>query len=499
MAESIGLKTGDPKFWDRGDLRAEVDRIFDVCHSCRICFKFCGSFPALFEMIDHITEERRSAHLAAHPELLELAARKRAEAAAQGPKDHHDERADAFGDELPELSATAKDLRDEQIDRVVDLCFQCKLCYPNCPYTPPHEYALDFPRLLLRWKAQRTRAHGLPLRTKLVRNTALLGKLGSLASGLTDWALHNRLNRVLMEKTLNVHRDKELPPYHAETFERWWKRRGGAEVNEPQPLREGVEKPTPLKVVLFPTCLVNYHDPVSGKAAVQVLEHNGVEVAYPTEQVCCGMPTLDGGDLDAVQSFVRRNVAVLGDWVRRGYVVAIPSPSCSLTIREEYPQLFDDPAAAEVAANSYDLCDYLYRIAREGRLRRDFKRRLGDIRYHAACHLRVQNIGFRGKDLLKLVADDVQIVQECSGHDGTWSMQKENFEDSLRWGKKLFDALSGEPCAATCSDCALAGTQIHQATGLHTLHPVVILAWAYGFDVGPAARLLEDGGQGSSP
>ena len=496
MAESIGLKTDNPKFWDRRDLRAEVDRIFDVCHSCRLCFKFCGSFPAMFGMIDQVTEQRRSDHLAAHPELLAMAARKRAEAEAAGPKEHAhgEERAEAFGDELPELGATAKDLTDAQVDRIVDLCFQCKLCYPNCPYTPPHEYALDFPRLLLRWKAQRVRAKGVPLRTKLLRNPELLGRLGSTAPGLARWAMGNPANRRMMESVLNVHRDKELPPFHAETFAKWWDRRGGPEVEEPQALKEGVESPTPLKVAIFATCLVNYNDPGAGRAAVRVLEHNGVEIVYPREQVCCGMPILDGGDLDAVEANVRRNVSVLAPWVERGYHVVIPSPSCSLVIREEYAQLFADPLAESVAGHSFDLCDYIFRIAREGRLKRDFKRRLKKIRYHAACHLRVQNIGFRGKDLLKLIAAEVELVQECSGHDGTWSMQTENFRDSLKWGRTLFDALAptpGEPCAATCTDCGLAGVQIHQATGLDSVHPVVALAWAYGYDVGDAAAGLD--------
>jgi Fe-S oxidoreductase len=347
---------------------------------------------------------------------------------------------------------------------------------------------------LLRWKAQRVRAHGVPLRSRLLRNTALLGKLAGLAPGLARWALRQPANRRLMENVLNVHRDKDLPPFHAETFGKWWQRRGGARTEEPLPPREGLEKPTPLKVALFATCLVNYNDPVAGRAAVQVLEHNGVEIAYPEEQICCGMPILDGGDLDAAEANVRRNVAVLVPWIERGYHVVIPSPSCSLVIREDYAQLRRDPAAARLAEHSFDLCDYIYRIAREGRLKRDFKRRLKAVRYHAACHLRVQNIGFRGKDLLRLVAADVQVVQECSGHDGTWSMQTENFRDSLQWGKKLFDALApvaGEPCAATCSDCALAGVQIHQGTGLDAVHPVVALAWAYGFDVGDAAATLD--------
>jgi glycerol-3-phosphate dehydrogenase subunit C len=221
MAESIGLKINEAIFWDQDDLRREVDRIFDICHSCRLCFKFCGSFPSLFEMIDKKTEQHRSDHLAAHPELIEEAERKRAAAAAAGPREHHEERAEAFGDELPELMAHARDLSTAEIDHVVDLCFQCKLCYPNCPYTPPHEFALDFPRLLLRWKAHRVRNHGVPLKTKLIRNTGVIGTMGSLQPTVTNWAMHNRLNRIAMEKTVGIHRDKLMPSFHSETFPRW--------------------------------------------------------------------------------------------------------------------------------------------------------------------------------------------------------------------------------------------------------------------------------------
>ncbi|HUI27154.1 MAG TPA: heterodisulfide reductase-related iron-sulfur binding cluster, partial [Candidatus Kryptonia bacterium] len=495
MAEAIGLKINEGKFWDAGDLRTEVDRIFDICHSCRLCFKFCGSFPTLFDLLDKKTEERRSAHLAAHPELIEQAAQKRAAAAAAepAPRDHHEERAEAFGDELPELQAHTSDLSSAEVDRVVDLCFQCKLCYPNCPYTPPHDFALDFPRLLLRWKAQRVRREGVALKTKLIRNTRLIGRIGSAQPGLSNWAMANALNRFAMEKSVGIHREKLLPRFHAETFPLWWSRRGPACVEAAQPLKDGIEQPTPLKVALFSTCLVDYHTPETGKAAVQVLEHNGVEVVFPSNQICCGMPFLDGGDVETTAEHARQNVEVLREWVARGYEVVIPSPSCSLMVREEYPQLRGDPSSAEVAAHSHDLAEYIFRIAREGRLKRDFKRRLGKIKYHVPCHIRVQNIGLRGRDILKVIADEVDAVQECSGHDGTWSMSAEHFKESLHWGKKLFAGMTpaaGEQCSGACTDCGLAALHIKQGSGQDAVHPVVALAWAYGYDVGEAEKLL---------
>jgi glycerol-3-phosphate dehydrogenase subunit C len=501
MAESIGLKIEDPKFWDAADLRSEVDRIFNICDSCRLCFKFCGSFPRLFEAIDGRTEANRARHLAQHPELIEEARRRREAAQASGHPAHEEgvEKAEAFGDELPELAAHARDLSSAEIDEIVDLCFQCKLCYPNCPYTPPHEYALDFPRLLLRWKAQRTRREGTPPAMRVLRNPELIGRMASLTPRLARFGMRNRAGRWAMEKVLGVHREKELPPVHGETFPRWWRRRGGA-APAPPPLAaaperrveatEGGAAELPTRVVLFSTCLVDYHTPAAGKAAVQVLEHNGVEVVWPEGQGCCGMPRLDGGELDAAAAQARHDIAVLHPWVARGYAIAVPSPSCSLMIREEFPQLVPTAESRAVADATYDLCDYLFKLARAGRVKKEFVRRLGRVKYHVPCHLRVQQIGFRGRDVLRWVSEGIDLIQECSGHDGTWSMLRENFPDSLRWGRKCFEGMApaaGEPCSAACTDCGLAAVAIHQGAGVTALHPVIALAYAYGFDVGDAA------------
>jgi len=488
MAEAIGLKVDDPRFWDAADLRGEIDRIFDICQGCRLCFKFCGSFPTLFDLIDGKSEELRRDFLAAHPEIGAAAAEKRAAARLEeAPAAEHGlEVGVTYGDELPELEAAAADLSGAEIDRIVDLCFQCKLCYPNCPYTPPHDFAIDFPRLLLRWKAQRTRREGVPLRARLTRDTATLGRVAGAVPALSNWALAAPACRRVMEAATGIHRDKLLPTYHRETLPRWWDEHRAA-VEEAQPLRDGVEEPTPLRVVLFSTCIVDYNDPQVGVAAVRVLEHNGVEVVRPAAQGCCGMPFLDGGDLDAAAHKIRHNVAVLAPYVARGYRIVAPSPSCSLMLREEFPQIVATPQSRAVAAATHDLDEYLYRIAREGRLKRDFVRRFGTVHYHVACHLRVQNVGIRGRDLLRLIADEVVAVQECSGHDGTWSMQREHFEESLRWGAKAFQEMrvdAGEPCALACADCRLAALHIEQGAARRTVHPIVALAHAYGFEVG---------------
>ena len=493
MADSLGLRVEEPRFWDPEQLRAEVDRVFDVCQSCRLCFKFCGSFPSLFEMIDGRTEALRRDYLAAHPEVTFAAAERRRAAEAAPAAPHADEGLEigvTYGDELPELTAHSRDLSNADVDRVVDLCFQCKLCYPNCPYTPPHEFAIDFPRLLLRWKAQRTRRTGLPALTRLMRDTALVGRLASLAPRLSNWSLRSSFTRGIMEWVTGIDRRKLMPRYHRETFPRWW-RRHRPEIESAQAAREGIDA-GPLRVALFSSCIVDYNDPGCGKAAVRVLEHNGVEVIWPEGQVCCGMPYLDEGDLETAKRHARQNAELFAAFAERGYAIVVPSPSCSLMIREEYPQVLPTAASAAMATHTYDLNAYLYRIAREGRLKRDFKRRFAKIDYHVPCHIRAQNVGIRGRDLLRLVADEVNAVQECSGHDGTWSMRVENFESSLRWGEKAFDGMrasAGEPCSIGCSDCRLAALHLRQGASRSTIHPVVALAHAYGFEVESEAPL----------
>ncbi|HZR82607.1 MAG TPA: heterodisulfide reductase-related iron-sulfur binding cluster [Candidatus Binatia bacterium] len=501
MAESIGVRIADPKFWDAADLRSEIDRVFNICDSCRLCFKFCGSFPRLFEAIDGRTEANRARHLAEHPELIAEAERRRAQAEASGPRVHEEgvEAAEAFGDELPELAAHARDLSRDEIDRVADLCFQCKLCYPNCPYTPPHEYAVDFPRLILRWNAQRARRQPPSLAKRILRNPVLVGRLASLTPRLARFGMTNRASRWAMEKLLGVHRDKDLPPVHRETFPRWWREH----VRTPRPTAVAATNGSPdaattagelpRRVVLFSTCLVDYNDPGTGRAAVKVLEHNGIEVAWPEGQACCGMPRLDGGELERAAEQARANVALLQPWVARGYAVVVPSPSCSLMMREEVPQLVATPEGRAVAAATHDLCDYLFKLGRAGGVRKEFVRRLGRVKYHVPCHIRAQQIGYRGRDVLRWVSEGIDLVQECSGHDGTWSMWKENFHDSLRWGRKCFEGMKpavGEACSAACTDCALAALQIRQGAGVTAIHPVVALAYAYGFDVGDAAAHL---------
>jgi glycerol-3-phosphate dehydrogenase subunit C len=414
-------------FYDPSAVEKELRRVADVCHLCRRCYNLCPSFDVLFRALDR-----------------------------------------------PEVDGEVDRLERRDLDSFSDLCYECKLCIPHCPYYPPHRWDVDIPRLVFRDRAARVKKKGKPgLREQVLAAADAVGALASAVAPLVNSVNESRPARLLLEKTLGVHRDRLLPSYAGETFVKWWQRRGGATRLGAGPARDG-------RVALFVTCAVNFNMPEIGRAAVAVLEKNGCEVVVP-EQRCCGMPFLESGDIDSAQECRFDNVASLLPFARAGYAILAPGPTCSLTLKKEYPVLGADAEARVVADSTLDLCEYLMRRHAEGKLSRDFVRSPGKVLYHVACHLKVQDIGFKSRDLLALIPGaEVTTVEKCTGHDGTWSMKTEYFPISMQIGKPVFEAVHSLRPDTIATDCPLAGLQIRQGTERTPKHPVVILAEAYG-------------------
>src|SRR5205807_286477 len=251
---------------------------------------------------------------------------------------------------------------------------------PKCPYVPPHEFAVDFPKLMLRAKMIGAREDGIAFRERFLGATDLVGSVMTKVAPLANAAAHNSFNRMLMEKTIGIAKDRQLPNYAEESFETWWSRRAPVPQNGSQP------------VALFATCFVNYNDPAIGKDAVAVLERAGCSVDCP-EQVCCGMPKLDGGDLEGARKLAGKNVETLLPAVRAGRKIVTPGPSCTLVLRTEYPELVPTPEAKEVAAAVMDLSDFLLQQARARKLPKPPAGAVGKAAYHVACHTRAQKTG----------------------------------------------------------------------------------------------------------
>jgi len=413
-----------PEFWDVGKVETELRRVYDICNGCRRCLPLCPSFKVMFDRLD-------------------VAA------------------VDGDVDKLP-----AADVKE-----VVDLCYQCKLCFNHCPYTPPHRWAVDFPRLMLRARAADARVKGLSLQDRVLGATDLVGKVGSWTAPVSNWMNELGVHRVFVQAVVGIHKDRNLPRFHRQTFTRWFRSRGPATA-----------PPARHRVALFATCTVDHNDPATGRAAVRVLEKNGVEVSLPAQR-CCGMPYLDGGAVEQCQALIRENVASLAAEVRAGREIVVPGPTCSYMLKQDYPWLDGSEDARLVAANTRDIFEYLARLHAAGTLDRTFVRPLGAVTYHVPCHLRAQNIGTKSADVLRLVPDTtVDVIERCSAVDGTWGFKKEYYELSLKVAKPLFDAIESAGAAVTATDCPLAALQITQGTGRNPRHPIRLLAEAYGLD-----------------
>ena len=422
------LRSAD--YYDQGKLTAELERAFGVCHGCRLCHDLCPSFGTLFRRIDEEDGEVRR-------------------------------------------------LGTTDWNQVTDECYQCKLCFPKCPYTPPHEWRIDIPRLLLRSKAVRVRREGVPLQDRALGKADLIGRLASATAPVSNWALRNPLNRALMEATIGIHRLRKLPSYARETFAQWWIRRGGMRPAAPgSPAAAGTEAAPPA-VALFYTCAVNYNAPEVGRAAVQVLERNGVAVECPPQR-CCGMPYLYGGDVTNAQRNAQANVEALLPHVEAGRKVVVPGPTCSYMIKKEYGELLGTEAAKRVAAGTLDLFEYLASLHREGRFDTEVAVRPGHIAYHVPCHLKAKNIGFKSRDVLRLVGAEVTLVDKCCGVDGTWGLKKQYFDESFKIAAPALEAFRNAQPAQIVTDCPLAAIQIEQGTGMKPRHPIEVLAEAYG-------------------
>jgi len=408
--------------------------VADICHLCRRCYNLCPSFDVLFRALDR-----------------------------------------------PEVDGEVERLEPADLGRFSDLCYECKLCIPHCPYYPPHRWDVDVPRLVFRDRAARAKGEGKTgFRERVLASVDAVGAVASKVPGVVNALNESRPARVLMEKTLGIHRDRLLPSYAGETFFDWWRGRGGA--TEPARPAAGPpgERTGAGRVALFVTCAVNFTMPEIGRAAVAVLEKSGCEVAVPAQR-CCGMPFLESGDLDSARECRFDNVAALLPFARAGYAIVSPGPTCSLMLKKEYPLLDADEGGRFVADSTQDLGEYLMRREAEGRLPRDFARSPGRVLYHVSCHLKVQDIGFKSRDLLALIPGaEVATVEKCTGHDGTWSMKTEYFPMSLEVGKPVFEAVRRERPDTIATDCPLAGLQIRQGAGRGAKHPVVILAESYG-------------------
>ena len=424
----------NPGFYDEAALTQELERVFDICHGCRRCFSLCNSFPTLFDAVD--------------------------------------------ATDTGEVHSVDKKV----FWQVVDHCYLCDMCFmTKCPYVPPHPWNVDFPHLMLRAKAVRTSKEGVSFRNRALAATDTVGKIAGIPVivEVVNAVNHSAAGRAVLEKTLGVDRTAPVPKYHSRTARKRLRRLGEADGAKAVPTPE-----TTGKVALFTTCYGNRNDPRINEDLVAVFEHNDISVTLVAQERCCGMPRLELGDLEAVARLKEQNIPQLIRTIDSGRDIVAPIPSCVLMFKQELPLMFpDDADVRRVAKRIFDPFEYLMHRHRAGLLRTDFKRTLGKVSYHVPCHLRVQNIGLKTRDVLRLVPDTiVEPIERCSGHNGTYGVKKEFRAASMKIGRPVIQRVQSAAAEHYASDCPMAGEQIQSGLegGREPEHPLTLLRLAYG-------------------
>jgi glycerol-3-phosphate dehydrogenase subunit C len=427
-----------PEFYDGDALHKEMERVFDICHGCRRCFSLCNSFPTLFDAVD---------------------------SSSTGEVD---------GVEQPVYW------------QVVDHCYLCDMCYMSkCPYVPPHPWNIDFPHLMLRAKAQKHARGEVPLRDKILSATDVVGSIAGIpvVAEIVNAVNKSGVGRKALDAVLGVHPEAPVPQYHSKSLRA---RAGKRRAPDVQP---AATAETTGKVMLFGTCYGNRNEPELGEDLIAILEHNGVHVELTPAEKCCGMPKLELGDLQAVQALKQHNVPMLAAAIEAGFDILAPIPSCVLMFKQELPLLFaDDAQVLQVKRRIFDPFEYLMLRHKAGKLRTDFKSELGKISYHVACHLRVQNIGLKTRDVLQLIPNTtVEPIERCSGHNGTYGVKSRFREVSMKIARPVVQRVQASGAAHYASDCPMAGHQIESGLSkpgapapAEPIHPLKLLRMAYG-------------------
>ena len=430
-----------PEFYDSGALEKELERVFDICHGCRRCFSLCNAFPTLFDAVD---------------------------ATAAG-----------------EVAGVER----KAFWEVVDHCYLCDMCFmTKCPYVPPHPWNVDFPHLMLRAKAARMKTQGLSVSERVLAATDAVGNLAGIpvVAEVVNAVNASAPGRALLEKTLGVDRTAPLPKYHSRTARKRLAALGTAGPGAAAPAAAAARATpdTSGRVALFTTCYGNRNEPQLDEDLVAVFAHTGIEMTLVAAERCCGMPRLELGDLAGVAKLKEFNIPRLAQAVEAGYDLVAPIPSCVLMFKQELPLMYpEDAQVQKIAARMFDPFEYLMLRHAAGLLRTDFRTALGKVSYHVPCHLRVQNLGLKTRDVLKLVpGTTVEPIERCSGHDGTYGVKHRFRAASVKIGRPVVQKVQGAGADHYASDCPMAGHQI--ASGLQGAgapeHPLRLLRLAYG-------------------
>ena len=422
----------NPDFLDKKKLDDEMRRVFEVCHSCRRCYNLCDSFPTLFDLIDESN--------------------------------------------LGEVES----VKSSDFGKIVDRCTLCDICYmAKCPYVPPHEFNIDFPHLMLRYRSFQRKNHsqGFAINQliKIDRNAKFFRFFAPVMNWITD-VKHK------IEFFTGIDRRAELPKFNYKTF-----------THISKSISDSIQTnitPSKRKVVIYSSCYVENNNISTGTATIQVLKKNNVDFVV-THPECCGMPNFEQSDLEVVEIKSKRIANFFKSYIDEGYKIVTLTASCSLMLKSEWPLINpNNENVKKLSKNVMDINELIVDIANNEGLADGLQSIPGGISFHHACHARAQNMGAKGLELLKLIPNsNPVIIESCSGHGGTFGIMKKTHDFAIKVGKKPVREVLKFKNKYIASDCPLAAKHLKQKSEdndnkflTESKHPIEILAISYGFN-----------------
>ena len=423
----------NPEYLNEEALDAEMRRQFEVCHSCRRCFNLCESFPTLFDLIDESKNE------------------------------------------------DLESVDSKEFPKVVDKCTLCDMCFmTKCPYVPPHEFNIDFPHLMLRYRTlQKTKGklNKIPQElAKIDRNA----KIASIAPSIANWGSDkkNLITRKPLQTLTGIDQNAELPKFEKKTY-----------IQKSKDITKDINKDAPAfgrKVAIYSTCYVNYNNTSVGVAAEKVLLHNGVEVK-PVYPGCCGMPYLEQSQHEKVVKQSELVSNELCKLIDDGYDIVTLTASCGLMLKFEWPLLNpENEKIKKLSKHTYDIDQYISDISKKEGLTNGLSQVDGGITVHNSCHARAQNMGNKALEMLRnLPETKVDVVERCAGHGGTFGVMKDTRKAAVKYGRTTARQIKNKKTKYVVSECPLASKHLDGLLNENTeeeiisMHPIEILSKSY--------------------
>jgi anaerobic glycerol-3-phosphate dehydrogenase C subunit len=359
-----------------------------------------------------------------------------------------------------------EDFESADFRKFLDLCVNCMACKRECPA------GVDVSKIMAAARAEYVRKKGLRLTEKILTHNRYLSILSGAFAPISNFFLRLWITRFFLEKTIGLDRRRTLPKFAFGSF----LSAGQAYLETRRPSEMPIDK-----VAYFVDTYVNYNDHELGFAVIDVLRQNDIEVILPNQRPA-PLPAIVYGDIKTAKKDLSYSVKYLAQAARAGYKIICSEPSAALCLKQELRHYVETEDANVISANTYELMEYLLDLLRKGQLNKPKGKITQQYTYHTPCHLfATGTYGASIEILNKLCGLNVADLKAgCCGLAGTFGMQKKNYDLSEQIGKTLKDALDKSPAKSVLTECAACAMQIEHISGKPAVHPIKVLAQAYG-------------------